>query len=321
MRKADFFIVGAPKCGTTAMYEYLAQHPEIFVPSRKEIQFFGTDLYAPRFPRDPKYYESLFLGATTERRIGEASVWYLYSKRAAREIREYNPAASIIIMLRNPVDMIHALHSERLYIGTEDIENFQDAVDAEDDRKLGLRLPADPYPIEGLFYHEVGKYTDQVQRFIDVFGWERSKVIIYDDFRADPAEAYRQTCKFLNVDQSFIPAIRVVNPNKKIRSKGLRNFLNSPSPLLTKIGKPLTTRPLRHAVLNKLRRLNTNYVPREALSAELKSRLQAHFASDVERLSELLGRDLTVWSNSSQNEPESRNRTPLGASVSVTETP
>jgi hypothetical protein len=109
MRKPDFFIVGAPKSGTTAMYFYLKQHPEIFMPERKELHFFGSDFFAPHFVRDLKEYLKFFEGADNKKRIGEASVWYLYSKRAAFEIKEFNPDADIIIMLRNPVDMMYSL--------------------------------------------------------------------------------------------------------------------------------------------------------------------------------------------------------------------
>ncbi|NLF38083.1 sulfotransferase, partial [bacterium] len=105
MRLPDFFIVGAPKSGTTALHAYLGRHPSIFVPARKEPHFFGSDIVSPAFVRDRDAYLSLFAGATTEARVGEASIWYLYSKRAAREIKEFNPDARIIIMLRNPVDM------------------------------------------------------------------------------------------------------------------------------------------------------------------------------------------------------------------------
>jgi hypothetical protein len=109
MRKPDFFIVGAPKSGTTAMYFYLKQHPEIFMPERKELHFFGSDFFAPHFVRDLKDYLKFFEGADNKKRIGEASPWYLYSKRAAFEIKEFNPDADIIIMLRNPVDMMYSL--------------------------------------------------------------------------------------------------------------------------------------------------------------------------------------------------------------------
>jgi hypothetical protein len=105
MKKPDFFIVGAPKCGTTSLSEYLKQHPEIFMSEPKEPHFFGTDLesyWGGRFERyrDVHKYLSLFANVQDEIRVGEASPWYLYSKRAAEEIKQFNPASRIIILLR-----------------------------------------------------------------------------------------------------------------------------------------------------------------------------------------------------------------------------
>src|SRR5436190_21521408 len=111
MKTPNFFIVGAPKCGTTAMYEFLKQHPQIFM-TRKEVDFFGSDLYMKERIRDESAYLQLFAAATDEFRVGEGSVWYLYSKRAAAEIKRFVSDARIIIQLRDPTDMIYSLHSE-----------------------------------------------------------------------------------------------------------------------------------------------------------------------------------------------------------------
>jgi len=127
MRKPDFFIVGAPKCGTTALYRFLSQHPEIFLPKVKEVHFFGSDLYLPGYVPDTEKYLRLFANARDETRVGEASVWYLYSKVSAAEIKHFAPEASILIMLRNPVDMIHSLHSQLQYVGVERIKGFESA--------------------------------------------------------------------------------------------------------------------------------------------------------------------------------------------------
>lgn len=293
-------MVGAPKCGTTALYRCLEAHPEIFVPERKEIHFFGTDIYSPNYGRDLQKYLTLFAGARDEKRVGEASVWYLYSKRASLEIKHFAPAANVIIMLRNPVDMIHSLHSHRLYIGTEDIEDFAAALDAEEDRKRGARRPANPYPVEGLFYREVGKYAEQVQRYFDAFGSERVKVIIFDDFKADPARASREVFDFLGVSPKFTPEVRVINANKKVRSKAVRDFLDSAPPsFLRRLARPLTTPEMRHKLFATLQRMNTDYLARPPLPSQLRAELEKHFAPDVQRLGDLLGRDLTHWCKSS----------------------
>ena len=298
MRRPDFFIVGAPKCGTTALNIYLREHPQVFMSPRKEAHHFGTDIYSPRWARGEAEYLALFAGARAEKRVGEASVWQLFSQRAAREIKAFEPHAQIIIMLRNPTEMIYSLHSERLYSVSEDITDFAAALAAEPDRRRGLRLPAYPYPVEGLIYRDVGKYTAQVARFFNEFGRERVRVIIYDDFKRDAAAEFRATCEFLDVDAGFRPETKVINSNKRIRSRRVLSWIDSPPPFIRRLGAPLTPRNARHWVLRKIRRANTSYEPRAPMSEGLRRELQAEFAPEVERLSELLGRDLTHWSRS-----------------------
>ena len=295
MKTPDFFIVGAPKCGTTAMYDYLKQHPEVFMPEAKEPHFFGSDLFSPLYIRDEKEYLSLFSRARNEKRVGEASTWYLYSKRAAMEIKQFNSSASIIIMLRNPVDMIYSMHSQLLYYGHEDIVDFEAALEAEDDRKQGLRLPDSSFLVESLYYREAIKYTEQVQRYLDVFGWDKVLIIIFDDFKNDTTQVYQEACEFLGVDPQFEPEIRPINPNKIARNKTFRNFLTNPSPVTRVLARILMPLAMRRTFAGTLMRLNTEYKPRPAMPLQLRHRLQAEFAPEVEQLSKLLGRDLTHW--------------------------
>jgi len=298
MRRPDFFLVGAPKCGTTALYSCLDQHPEIFVPRRKEIHYFGSDLDSPNYLRDTEKYFSLFADARDAKRVGEASVWYLFSKCAAAEIKNFCSDARIIIMLRDPVEMIYSLHSQHLYNGTEDIEDFAEALDAEEDRKRNRRLPQGVPAIQRLFYREVGKYADQVGRYLRAFGPKQVKIIIYDDFKRDSTVLCRETFAFLNVDAAFEPQVRVVNSNKQLRSRTAQLLLNHPPRLLSKIARPLSTQGMRHKVFATLQELNTNHFVRPALASALRSELEEYFAPDVERLSKLLGRSLSEWRRS-----------------------
>ena len=296
MRKPDFFIVGAPKCGTSALYRCLQAHPEIFAPERKEIHYFGSDLYSPTYVRQRDEYLSLFRNAGDVKRVGEASVWYLFSTRAAAEIKDFCDGASIIIMLRNPVDMMYSLHSQHLYNGTEDIEDFLKALDAQDDRKIGRRLPKDVPAIERLFYRDVAMYSNQVERYLETFGRNSVKVIIYDDFKQDPVRICRETFEFLSVTSDVEPQIGIVNANKKMRSKAIKSFLDRPPAFLRRLGRPLTTSELRHRLFVIAQRWNTNYAPRPPLATEIRQQLHDEFAPDIRRLSTLLNRELTFWS-------------------------
>ena len=295
MRKPDFFIVGAPKCGTTALNDYLQAHPEIFIPAKKEIHFFGADLQFQRPRVTLPEYLSYFAPVQREKRVGESSVWYLYSQQAAVEIRAFSPAARIIIMLRNPVDMMYSLHSQRVYNDNENLVNFEEALAAEAERQQGKHLYQSALNTMGFFYRAAATYTPQVQRYFAVFGRERVHVIIFDDFKDATAEVYRQTCEFLEVAPQFQPEFRIVNANKGVHSTALRSFLRDPPGPVRWLQQLWSLSPVRLGLRSKIRQLNTRYESRPSMDPELQWRLQAEFAPEVERLSALLGRDLSHW--------------------------
>jgi hypothetical protein len=265
------------------------------MPKKKEPHFFGTDLYGPNYIRDTTKYLSLFAEARNEKRVGEGSIWYLYSQQAASEIKQFCSTAQIIIMLRNPVDMMYSLHSQRLYNNTEDIENFQLALLAERDRKHGRRLPDYPYPIHGLFYRECAQYTKQIQRYFDTFNRDNIHIIIFDDFTTNTAQVFSETLRFLNVTPTFRPDFPIINANKRLRSKKLRGFLRRPPRLAAQLSRTLLPTTLRQRILGALVSLNTTYVPREPMEPRLRCCLQQEFKAEIEQLSQLLDRDLSHW--------------------------
>jgi hypothetical protein len=296
MRKPDFYIVGAPKSGTTALYAYLRQHPQVFMPDFKEPHHFGSDLDF-RDQRRPtrEAYLALFAAARADQVVGEASVFYLLSERAAREIHEFRPDAKIIAMLRNPVDMIHSFHSQRLYNTTEELP-FAEALAAEADRREGRRLPRNVGLFQGLQYRRLGSYAEQVQRFLDVFGREAVHVLLYDDFRADTARAFRETCAFLAVDPDVEVSFAVVNANKEPRIRWLRDLTwRKPEPLRRLALLAVPNAALRVRMARTIRKLNRREAQRSALDPALRAQLTKEFAPDVERLEALLGRDLRAW--------------------------
>jgi hypothetical protein len=292
MRRPDFFIVGAPKCGTTAMHKFLAQHPEVFL-APKEVHFFGSDLHLENDVQDLSTYLELFTGAKTELRVGEASVWYLYSRHAAKEIKEFFAGSRIIIQLRNPADMVHSLHSQLLFSGVEDIQDFESALRAEErGRILPFWRRLSP---TGMRYYDVGNYSAQVERYLKVFGPERVNVIIFDELKKNPLQVYGETCKFLGVRTDFEPKLSVVNPNKKVRNKALRMLIQEPPAGIRRLAHRITTRSTRQKLAERLQPMYARYEPRPPLSQELRRELQSYFAPDIRRLSDLLGRDLTYW--------------------------
>lgn len=296
MKGPEFFIVGAPKCGTTAMQEYLRQHPDIFMPDMKEIHHFADDLLKhddPFLNRDR--YLSLFAGAHEHQLIGEASVYHLFSRNAARNIKSFCPNAKIIIMLRNPVDMLYSRHAQLVYNGAEDILDFEASLAAEEKRRNGELIPENIRIEKKLLHREVVKFTEQGKRYFDMFGRDKVQVIIYDDLRKDTAKVYRETLGFLNVNDNFRPDFKVINPNKRVRTRTLQHLLKTPPSLVRIAGKLVMPQSCRNLLLNGLKKLNTQFVPRQPMSPELRRRLQKEFTPEIKNLSELLGRDLTHW--------------------------
>lgn len=294
-RLPDFFIIGAPKCGTTALYLYLRQHPDVFMPFHKEPLYFGTDL-ARRYGRlTAADYEALFRPARPEQRVGEASAWYLYSRSAASEIRDAVPNAQIIVMLRNPVDVMYAQHSQLLFNQQEDIADFAQALAAEEDRAAGRRLPPGPIRPENLLYRRMARFSEQLPRYLDAFGRERVHVIIFDDLVADTSVVYRSTLQFLGVDDRFQPAFERANESKRVRSRWLQQLVYDP-PVVRRLAPILRRHPLVHAVRNRILSVNSSPATRPPMDTALRAQLTREFEPEVRRLSDLVGRDLLAWS-------------------------
>ncbi len=297
MAKPNFFVAGAVKSGTSAMCEYLARHPDIFVPAEKEINFFGSDMPI-RVPRltEEQYLDWFYDGVRDESRICDGSVWYMYTRKAAEEIRAWAPDARILMMLRNPVDAMVSLHSQLLYNGDEEIRDFQEALEAEEDRKEGRRLPGKVSFPQMLFYREITRYADQVGRFLDRFGADQVQVSLFDDFVADTPGVYRSTLEFLGVDPGFVPDFQVVNPNKSVRNRRMQDFLKRPPAWLRRIGRAiLPGYESRGKLRRRLMAWNTRYHPRDRIDPALKARLRRECAPDILRLEERIGRDLRIW--------------------------
>ena len=293
--KPDFFVVGAPKCGTTAICAYLGQHPEVFIPRIKEINFFGSDLTGLRSARNLSEYLAFFEPGDGKC-CGEGSTWYLFSKTAASEIHRHNPSAKIIIMLRDPVEAMYSLHNQLLYNGNEDIRDFGQALAAEEDRKNGLRIPPGCRRPEALLYSQAFRFTEQVERYFSLFNREKVHVIIYDDFRADPVSSYHKTVEFLGLLSAGDPDAKVVNPSKYARNRALRSLYQNPSPATQAIARILLPQGLRQKLRQGIMRLNTREAPRPSMDPALRTSLKENLAEEVRALSKLLGRDLSIWS-------------------------
>jgi hypothetical protein len=295
-RRPDFFIVGAFKAGTTALYEYLRVHPQLFMSVPKEPMYFGQDL-TPRYRRMTEdEYLGLFRDARDDQHPGEASPWYLYSKTAAQEISDFEPNARAIIMLRNPVDVMYSQHSQLVFNQREDLADFAQALAAEDDRRAGHRLPPDAIRPEALYYRQSVRFPEQIARYLDVFGRERVHFIVFDDLVADVAAVYRSTLEFLGVDPSVQVDLSVYNPNKKPRSGAVQKLIFAPRGPMKRVFGRLRSMPAMHRVRDALVSANSTKAARQTMDPELRGQLTDEFAPMVRELGRLIGRDLSAWS-------------------------
>jgi hypothetical protein len=293
--RPDFFIVGAFKSGTTALYEYLRQHPQLFMPFHKEPLYFGDDLTRRYGRMTREQYLALFADARDGQRVGEASAWYLYSRCAAGEIHEFAPDAQVIVMLRNPVDVMHAQHSQLLFNSAENIPDFAEALAAEPERRRGERLPPGPIRIETLYYRESVRFAEQLERYFEAFGRSRVHVIVYDDFRDQTRRTYAETLSFLGVDSGFQPQIDVVNANRRVRSRVLQRLIfQPPRPMLGTV-RTLRRFPLVHRVRARLLQMNSRAQRRAEMDPQLRAQLTEELAPEVRQLASLIGRDLGAW--------------------------
>jgi len=293
--RPDFFIVGAPKAGTSAMTEYLHQHPQVFMLVEKELHFFGSDLAQLRRRPSPAEYLGYFRHAGAAKRIGEASVGYLYSERAPAEIKAFNSRSDILIMLRNPLEAVPSLHAQQLFMGQEDISDLGQAIDAEAARLAGDRLPVGCDTPWALQYTGNARYARYVAHYLDEFGRDHVHITLFDDFRADPAQAYATVLSFLGVDPSFRPVFDVVNQRKTARSRSVQRLVRTPPAPVRRLARAALPEPSRVRLRRALYRLNTRSRPRDEMAPAVRERIIALVADDVADLGRLIDRDLSGW--------------------------
>jgi hypothetical protein len=307
-RAPDFFIVGQPKSGTTALHEMLRRHPQVFMPASKEPWFMADELHERTPPRPGgtsrtlEEYLRLFEHATPEQRIGEASPLYLWSKTAASHIAEVRPDARIIAILREPASLLRSLHMQFIETYVETESDFRRAISLEQDRREGRHVPRYTYWPQALMYSEHVRYVEQLGRYEALFSPERMMVLIYDDFRRDNEATVRKILRFIEADDTMPIELMEANPTVAVRSQRLHELVHAVSvgrgPLSLAVKgaiKALTPRRLRREALFATQRRVAYGRPQPADEAFMLE-LRARFKGEVAALGEYLDRDLlALW--------------------------
>ena len=278
MKNPNLFIVGAPKSGTTFLYHYLKQHPDIYFPNFKEPHFFGSDLIRRNGAYNLSLDEYQDLFKTDKKIIGEASTFYIFSKDAPQEIYNFNPKAKIIIMLRDLVDLVHSLHSQFVFSGDEVIEDFTQALELEDSRLSGNRIPNQTTVVNKLFYtSNILSLPRSIKSFIRYFGRENIKFIDLDDIKKNPKRVYSETLEFLNINQNLnISDFKIINKNKTYKSKIVRDFIKKYSIFLGNLRSKIFNKPL--GFISTLESINKSENNRPPISEDLYIKLTDQFS-------------------------------------------
>jgi hypothetical protein len=302
MIRPNFVIAGAPKAGTTALTEYLRQHPNVFISKPKETHYFAEDLTRYRFVKTEKEYLGLFEDAGENRSaVGEGSVFYLYSESAFPLLSEFDPAMKFIVMFRNPLELVHSLHSQLVYSRDEDVEEFEQAWKLCSERKAGKQIPKDCRESKILYYDELGKMGEQYEKLLKYFPKQQVLQIFFEDFSKDTKKEYDRVLDFLDLPMAYPEDFKVINKRKAHKYKWLAILTQRPpAPLRKTVGffnqkiKSLFGIE-RFGVINKLRDFNRQSVKKQQLSRELQESIIENYRDDIDKLSSLTGRDLSGW--------------------------
>lgn len=299
--RPDFFIIGAPRSGTTALSEYLRANPHICFAEPKETQFFCTDMPEIRLCDTEAEYMELFFSHCLDRHVqatGEGSVWHLYSRTAIENILNYAPAARFIVMIRNPVDMVIALYEKLFELLWEDQSTFEKAWRMQDQRRAGRGVPKRCANPKLLLYRDIGLLGEQLAHFYAAVPQQQRLTIVFDDFASSPDEVYSRVLDFLGVTHDGRVEFPRLNEGRHVRSRWLMDFASHPPAWLVSVvsGMKRILGIRRLGVTPAMRR--ALLVPRKekpVVTETFRKELAECFAGDIDKLSRLIGRDLSHW--------------------------
>ena len=289
MARPDFFIVGAPKCGTTTLYDWLVDHPQVHAP-HKEPCFFSQDIFPthhlPTHIPSLEAYQDIFTIRDPRQRIsGEATPKYLYSDLALEHIVALNPYAKVIVCLRDPVDLMISLHNQKLHEAVETEVNFEQAWQRSFDADNGSPLFGEATIGGNMNYLFWGCVGNRLERLYGLYPRENIKIIVLDDLQHAPRSVYRDLLAFLGIDDDGRADFPVSNPGSRIRSLWLHRHALA---LKRRVRPtPRTVQPVRRRhgfgimkLINRLNRQRGFYAL--TVSDELRSAMHDILKGDTE---------------------------------------
>lgn len=299
MNLPNFIIIGAMKSGTTSLYHYLAQHPQIYMSSVKEPKFFALEgttwdaeplgsggLAKVKGIRDWDAYQELFSGVSGETAIGEASPLYIYAPLAAQKIQQTLPNVKIIAILRHPVDRAYSHFLHWVQRGLEPLgADFLKVWNEED-----ARVAQDWSP--NYHYKHRGFYYTQLKRYYDRFSSDRIRVYLFEELQKDPIALAQHIFNYLEVDPSFVPQTdQKYNISQIPGNAQLDRLIDRPN-FVKKLLKPFIPQAWRDRLKKSLKQKNAI---KPKLDPELRHQLTQEYREDILKLQDTIQKDLSVW--------------------------
>jgi hypothetical protein len=301
MKMPNFLIIGAPRSGTTTLHEELKRHPQVFMSSIKEPLFFTVEGESEPFRgprdnqgiRDLKTYCSLFSGVRDEKAIGEVSPLYLYSQKAPYRIKHHIPNVKLIAILRNPIDRAYSHFLHHKLLGYENLDDFREAINAEEERERNGWSPF-------WFYRKMGLYSEQIARYLSLFRSDQIRVFLFEDLQRNPKELIKSIVQFLDLDgRLVIKAPARHNVSGYPINVRLNTFLTQPnfistilSPFLSEKARLKLRLKVWDVILRGVRQSNLRKPP---LRPEVREWLIEYYREDILRTQDILRCDLSYW--------------------------
>ena len=297
MKFPNFFIVGAPRCGTTALHRWLGQHKDIFIAQEKETHFFADDLKGYRSIKTEEKYCELFKDANEQACLGEASVLYLMSEVAVENILKFVPDAKFIVTIRNPVDIVTSWHKQLLVTGQEDVLDFYSAWNLQESRRSGSSIPSNCMDACLLQYGQIGSLGNQIKRISQSCTTNQILFIQYDDLCRRPAETYKQILKWLGLEPDGFENFSRVNENRRFKSLTLKMFWqrNKKMKAIRKVIRNTVGEKNYGQIRDSVLPFITQSAATQTLSIENRAEILDFFAKDIEQLTEFFNQDFSHW--------------------------
>ena len=301
----DFFVVGAPRCGTTSLCRYLARNPKICFSRPKEPHYFSRLDHDPSPDELKRNYldKNFYHYGDSHEVAGEGSVSYLYLPGVVERINKLNPDARFIVMIRNPLTMLPSFHLRMQFLLQEDEPDFQKSWEMEASRERGQNIPKRCMDTRLLLYSQAARFGVQIERLFEVAGRDRAHVIVFDDLKADALGTYRKALEFLNVDYDGQTEFERRYGSQMYRWGWLQRLLFLPATSTGKTVETIQRRARKYnpdgskqpSMIKRITDLNKMPTPATPLTPEMAAVVRETLREDLTHLSHLLDRDLGFW--------------------------